>query len=74
MSPTLTPLQAEVLGFIRNFQAFNGYAPSLLEICKEFGWASKTAAGYHIRTLARKGWLRRVPGTARALQLVRVRQ
>ena len=54
---TLASQQARVLAFIREHTAQHGYPPTLTEICREMGWASKNAAIYPLRRLAMKGLL-----------------
>jgi len=68
--PELTPIQANVVAFIRSFSATNGYPPTGQEINDHFGWNSPNAAAQHIRLIERKGYIRRTPGIARGLVLL----
>ena len=52
----LTARQGEILDFISRYISENGYAPTLKEIGKAFGFSQK-AANDHRNTLIRKGWI-----------------
>jgi repressor LexA len=72
-SAELTPRQAEVLAFVERFIGKQGYPPSLLDICRSFGWASNHAAYIHVTALCAKGYLSRSEKTSRGLRLIRRR-
>ena len=57
MREELSPGQARVLGFLRQFHALEDRLPTLDEIARQFGWASANAAKVHMQALERKGWL-----------------
>ena len=57
MNQTLTPKQAEVMTFIRNFYAQEDRLPSTRDMQSWFGWKSQTGAIGHLRALCRKGHL-----------------
>lgn len=67
MSSNLTARQRQVLDYIRRHRMRHGISPTVREIQRHFGFASPNAADAHLRALAKKGQLRREPGTARAL-------
>lgn len=66
----LTPTQANVLTFIRNFTAGNGYPPTRAEISRNFGWASVNAAQEHLDALVKKGAIRVAKGLARGIAVL----
>lgn len=68
----LTQTQTETLDMIRAFAAEHDYSPTLREIadCMKCGLS---VAAYRIRVLVARGYLRREPGAARTLVLVKRR-
>lgn len=56
MSKT-NPREEQVLNFIREFSAENGYAPSIREICVGVGLRSTASVNYHLKNLQQKGML-----------------
>ena len=71
MQTSITEKQAAILGWIAGQQRRLGVTPTVREIARHFGFRSPRAASDHVDALERKGYLRRVPGQARNLQLVR---
>jgi len=68
-TPALTPKQAAVLAWI---QANSGYySPTVREIARQFGIASPNGVACHLDALERKGFIRRTPGIARGIEVVR---
>jgi repressor LexA len=65
----LTPRQAEVLSFIRDFVEETGMPPTRAEIAAKLGFRSANAAEEHLRALQRKGAIELLPGTSRGIQL-----
>ena len=65
----LTPRQAEILAFIREYQQETGFPPTRSELAKKMGFKSPNAAEEHLRALERKGALEMVPGTSRGIRL-----
>jgi repressor LexA len=57
--PRLTPRNRAVLDFIRTFTADHGYPPSVREVGEAVGLASTSSVHHQLRSLARKGYLRR---------------
>jgi repressor LexA len=67
MQVRLTDRQQEIVEYLRLSQRQTGIMPSTREIQHYFGFASQTAAMSHLRALARKGVIQRLPGKARAV-------
>jgi repressor LexA len=65
----LTRRQAQVLELIRRHLADRGVPPTRVEISQRLGFRSANAAEAHLRALARKGYIRLVPGISRGIQL-----
>jgi repressor LexA len=63
----LTRRQEEILRFI---QGFRGYPPSMREIGDAVGLTSTSAVSYQLSCLQDKGYLRRVPGRPRTVEVV----
>jgi len=72
MANQLTKRQKELLVFLNGFHNKHGIMPSSREIQEHFNFASQTAAMGHLRALERKGYIKRMPGKARAVMLVNV--
>ncbi len=66
---TITARQTEILHFIANFQAREGFPPSVREICKALGLASPGSLLKHLRALELQGLLAGTPGRKRAWKL-----
>lgn len=69
----LTPRQREVLEFITRQVRERGLAPSVREVAYSLGLRSPATAQRHIWALVEKGYLRRIPGRMRGLELARAR-
>jgi len=67
---SLTPRQNEVYEFIRERIRTQGAPPTIPEVCERFGMASTNAGNDVLNALERKGYIRRVKGRARGIQLV----
>ncbi|MEQ1904724.1 MAG: transcriptional repressor LexA [Pirellulaceae bacterium] len=67
---TLTERQQEVLSFVGEQIRSNHIAPTLVEICKHFGFASPNAAKNFLNVLEKKGYLKRSPNKSRSIQIV----
>lgn len=67
---TLTPRQAEIWQFIRDYQEAAGYPPSRAEIAARFGFRSLNAVTGHLDALARKGALQLAPDIPRGIRLL----
>lgn len=66
----LTPRQEQILAFIREFEECNGYAPSMREIGGAVDLTSTSAVSYQLSMLQDKGYLRRIPGRPRTVEVV----
>jgi len=65
----LTWRQQRILRAIADFAQRRGYAPSLREIGEAAELASTSSVSYQLSVLQRKGYLRRVPGRPRTIEL-----
>ena len=65
----LTARQKEILRFIENFQAREGFPPSIREMCKALGLVSAGSLIKHLRALESQGRLTGSPGKKRAWKL-----
>ncbi len=66
----VTELQAEVLQYIKQYIAENGYPPTLREISSWFGWSSVNAAADVLIRLERHGKLKLLPGRHRGMRVL----
>jgi repressor LexA len=69
----LTKKQKEVFDFISEYEREEGYAPSLNEIKDALGISAVSTIHEHITNLVAKGFLKRVKGVARSLELVKTK-
>lgn len=69
MSRRLTARQAEILDFLTTFIEERGYPPSLREISARFGINSPKNARKHLNALEAKGFIKRVSGLSRAIEI-----
>ncbi len=67
--PELTPRQRKVLEVIRDWVDRYGYPPSVREIGDAVGLTSTSSVTHQMRTLERKGYLRRDPNRPRAVDV-----
>jgi len=65
----LTERQRQILDFIQEKQDAERLTPTLREIAKHFRFSSPNAALCHVQALLAKGFLKNLPGCARALQV-----
>jgi len=65
----LTQKQKQILDYVQAHIRSHGYAPTLREICTNFGLSSPATAHKHLKTLEEKGMLRREEGCARGVEL-----
>jgi repressor LexA len=70
MDRRLTDRQREVLEYIQEYTASQGYSPALTEIGAACGAISATAALAHVVALEKKGYVRRDPHRARGIELL----
>ncbi len=69
----LTKKQKEVFDYISEYERDKGYAPSLNEIKDAVGSSAISTVHEHVSNLIKLGFLKRVKGAARSLELVRVK-
>src|SRR5438128_1922013 len=66
---TLTERQRTILNVIRASVTSRGYPPSIREIGDAVGLTSTSSVAHQLRTLERKGFLRRDPNRPRAVDV-----
>ena len=66
----LTDRQKQVYRFLESFLGQHGYPPTIREIQRHFGLASTKGVKDHLDRLEAKGYIRRLSGSARAIELV----
>jgi len=67
----LTLTQEKVFQFLKNFFRERGYPPTLREIAHQFQLKGPKAPQKTLNILERKGYLRRVPGVSRGIEIRR---
>jgi len=65
----LTERQRTILAVIRTSVTSRGYPPSIREIGDAVGLTSTSSVAHQLRTLERKGYLRRDPNRPRAVDV-----
>jgi repressor LexA len=66
----LTSTQEKVLNFLGDFLQEKGFPPTLREIAFHFGLKGPKAPQKTLNILEKKGYLRRVPGGSRAIEIL----
>jgi repressor LexA len=66
----LTSTQENVLSFLKNFLQEKGFPPTLREIASHFGLRGPRAPQKTLQILEKKGYIRRVPGGSRAIEML----
>jgi repressor LexA len=69
MELELTPNQSKVLDFLKGYVRKKGFPPTLREIASHFGLRGPRAPQKTLAILERKGYLRKVPGGSRAIEI-----
>ncbi len=67
---TLTKRQSEILAYLREHIAGQGYAPSFEEIAERFTFASLATVHEHLTNLERKGYIRRQYNESRSIEVL----
>ena len=67
----LTTTQGRVLNFLKNFIGERGYPPTLREIASQFGLKGPRSPHKTLNILERKGFIRRIPGRSRAIEILK---
>jgi repressor LexA len=70
MKEKLTPGQSKVLSFLTEYLRERGYPPTLREIAHNFNLTGPMAPKRHLEALERKGYLRRLGGGSRAIEIL----
>jgi len=70
MMRSLTDRQAQVLDAVARMMRERGCCPTIREIGERVGLRSSCTVQRHLEALERKGYLRRVPGKARRIELI----
>lgn len=70
MPAVLYPRERQLLDFITQFIQRFGYAPTLKEIGEAIGMGSPATVHEHIDRLRQKGFIKKLDGTARGLEVV----
>ncbi|MCL7465565.1 MULTISPECIES: LexA family protein [Paracoccaceae] len=67
----LTQRQSEALSFLTEHLDGRGFAPSYEEIARALNMSSKSGVHHILRQLDERGYIRRLPGRARAIEIIR---
>ncbi|NWF93728.1 MAG: repressor LexA [Syntrophaceae bacterium] len=70
MEEELTSTQKNVLNFLNRFLKDKGFPPTLREIASHFGLKGPRAPQKTLHILEKKGYIRRVPGGSRAIEIL----
>lgn len=65
-----TRRQQQIIDFVRTFARSSGSPPTVRDICRHFGFKSTNAAREHLRLITQKGFLGKVPRSARGVRTV----
>ena len=60
-----------MLKFIKGYVAKKNYPPSYDEIKEAAGLKSRNSVNVYVKNLEERGWLKRIPGKARSIQIIR---
>ncbi len=66
----LTPTQEKVLNFLKDFLSEKGFPPTLREIASHFGLRGPRGPQKTLTLLEKKGFIRKVPGGSRAIEIL----
>jgi len=66
----LTPTQEKVFDFLKDFLREKGFPPTLREIAFHFGLKGPKGPQKTLNILERKGYIRKVPGGSRAIEIL----
>lgn len=70
MPAELTERQKSIFSFLKDFLKKKGYPPTVREIADHFRMAGPKGAKKHLDRLAAKGYIRRLPGCSRAIEIL----
>jgi repressor LexA len=66
----LSPTQEKVFEFLKDFLREKGFPPTLREIASHFGLRGPKSPQKTLNILERKGYIRKVPGGSRAIEIL----
>jgi len=66
----LTKRQKQILDYLSQYIASNGYAPSFEEIAEHFSFNSLATVHEHLTNLERKGFIRRSHNESRSIEMI----
>lgn len=66
----ITKRQRQIYDFVCAYIERHGYAPTIGEICAEFGLSSVATVHKHLTNLERRGWIRRRSNLSRSIEPV----
>ena len=67
----ITENQEKLIRFIEKFMSDNNYCPSYREMAKGIGGIAQSNAHRMVDCLEKRGFIRRIKGTSRALEIIR---
>lgn len=67
----LTPRQSQIFDLIKEKISDTGMPPTRAEIADFFGFKSANAAEEHLKAIAKKGYIKMLPGTSRGIRLAK---
>ena len=70
MAADLTERQKNILSFLKDFLKKKGFPPTVREIAGHFRMAGPKGAKKHLDRLADKGYIRKLPGCSRAIEIL----
>lgn len=74
MNVTLSNKQQEILDFLKSEIKSKGYPPSVRETCIAVGLSSTSTVHAHLKTLEKKGVIRRDPTKPRAIEIIKTEE
>ena len=66
----LSPIQQQILDYIKGEYLRKGYPPSVREICTAVGLKSTSSVHAHLASLEKKGFIRRDSSKTRAIEII----
>ena len=70
MNTPITPCQKAALAYIEDYIGRNGFAPSVRDVTRHFGYRSTRSAADLLKALHGKGFIEIAPGVARGIRLI----
>jgi len=71
MMEPLSHIQRKMYDSIVRAIQINGMPPTIRELLRGLGFSSNAPVDYHLNELERKGWITRIPGKSRGIQLIK---